>query len=267
MDNWEEVTPYPAISYVDFVSVDKDVTVCGEVTDADIVAKVLSNNIQAEDGASDDVEDNSSIVQKRPILSVAEVMDHIQALRRFFESSNNVEGVAHTLTTQEVVGMALQIIQGMQFLHKKHLLHRDLATRNCVVDPEFHVRITEQALARDLFPADYHCLGDNFNRPVKWLAIESLVHNTFSTVSDVWSYGVLLWELTTLAQQPYVEIDPFEMAAYLRDGYRLSQPINCPDELFAVMAYCWAMSPDDRPTFSQLQICLQDFYKQLTKYV
>ncbi|CAG2062321.1 unnamed protein product, partial [Timema podura] len=82
-----------------------------------------------------------------------------------------------------------------------------------------------------------------------------------------WSYGVLLWELTTLAQQPYVEIDPFEMAAYLRDGYRLSQPINCPDELFAVMAYCWAMSPDERPTFSQLQICLQDFYKQLTKYV
>nr|CAD7573656.1 unnamed protein product [Timema californicum] len=251
IDNWEEVTPYPDISYVDFVSVDEDVTVCGEVTDADIVAKVLTNNIQAEGEASGDEEDNSSIVRKR-FLQMCKLCP---------------EGVAHTLTTQEVVGMALQIIQGMQFLHKKHLLHRDLATRNCVVDPEFHVRITEQALARDLFPADYHCLGDNFNRPVKWLAIESLVHNTFSTVSDVWSYGVLLWELTTLAQQPYVEIDPFEMAAYLRDGYRLSQPINCPDELFAVMAYCWAMSPDERPTFSQLQICLQDFYKQLTKYV
>lgn len=82
-----------------------------------------------------------------------------------------------------------------------------------------------------------------------------------------WAFGVLLWELTTLAQQPYVEVDPFEMASYLRDGYRLAQPINCPDELFAVMAYCWAMSAEERPTFSQLIICLQDFHTQLTRYV
>jgi len=76
-----------------------------------------------------------------------------------------------------------------------------------------------------------------------------------------------LWELTTLAQQPYVEVDPFEMATYLRDGYRLAQPINCPDELFSVMAYCWAMSAAERPTFNQLIICLQDFHVQLTRYV
>lgn len=82
-----------------------------------------------------------------------------------------------------------------------------------------------------------------------------------------WAFGVLLWELTTLAQQPYVEVDAFEMASYLRDGYRLAQPINCPDELFAVMAYCWAMSADERPTFSQLIVCLQDFHTQLTRYV
>nr|CAD7593036.1 unnamed protein product [Timema genevievae] len=78
IDNWEEVTPDPAISYVDFVSVDEDVAVCGEVTDADIVAEVLNNNIQAEDGASGEEEDNSSVVQERPIPSVAEAMDHIQ---------------------------------------------------------------------------------------------------------------------------------------------------------------------------------------------
>lgn len=102
---------------------------------------------------------------------------------------------------------------------------------NFSVDDKLRVQITDNALSRDLFPADYHCLGDNENRPIKWLAIESLLQKTFSTSSDVWSFGVLLWELTTLAQQPYVEIDPFEMAAYLKDGYRLAQPINCPDEL------------------------------------
>ncbi|CAG9759439.1 unnamed protein product [Ceutorhynchus assimilis] len=177
------------------------------------------------------------------------------------------EGVHHTLTTQEVVHMALQIIKAMQYLHKKHLLHKDLAARNCVVDEKLNVQVTDNALSRDLFPSDYHCLGDNENRPVKWLALESLVHKSFACASDIWSFGVLLWELTTLAQQPYIEIDPFEMAAYLKDGYRLAQPINCPDELFAVMAYCWAMSAEERPTFTQLHVCLQEFYTQLTKYV
>lgn len=191
-----------------------------------------------------------------------------QNLKRFLNKCKQCpEGIAHSLTTQEVVDMALQVTTGMQYLHRKRLLHRDLAARNCVVDDKLRVQITDNALARDLFPADYQCLGDNENRPVKWLAIESLSHKTFTTASDVWSFGVLLWELTTLAQQPYIEIDPFEMEVYLRDGYRLAQPVNCPDELFAVMAYCWAMSSEERPTFHQLNACLQEFYAQLTRYV
>ncbi len=112
------------------------------------------------------------------------------------------------------------------------------------------------ALSRDFFPNDYHCLGDNENRPIKWMAMESLTRREFSTASDIvslipsflknlfqknhdsnhllglqWSFGVVLWEVTTLAQQPYVEIDPFEVGRVLRDGYRLTQPVNCPDEL------------------------------------
>ncbi|EEB20371.1 receptor tyrosine kinase, putative [Pediculus humanus corporis] len=189
-------------------------------------------------------------------------------LKRFLQKCKVCpEGIAHALTTQEVVDMALQIVHGLQYLHKKKIIHKDIAARNCVVDDKLRVQIWDNALSRDLFPADYHCLGDNENRPIKWLAIESLTLKTFSTASDVWSFGVLLWELTTLAQQPYLEVDPFEMAAYLRDGYRLTQPINCPDELFAVMGYCWAMSIDERPTFTQLNICLQEFYAQLTRYV
>ncbi|KAG8234050.1 hypothetical protein J437_LFUL014775 [Ladona fulva] len=189
-------------------------------------------------------------------------------LKRFLQKCKLCpEGVAHTLTTQEVVDMALQVLRGMHFLHKKGIVHRDLATRNCVVDEKLRVQITDNALSRDLFPADYHCLGDNENRPVKWLAAESLQQKTFSTASDVWSFGVMLWELTTLAQQPYSEVDPFEMASFLSEGYRLAQPLNCPDELFAVMAYCWAMTPEERPTFQQLNACLTEFYNQLTRYV
>lgn len=177
------------------------------------------------------------------------------------------EGHARVLLTHEVVDIALQILQGLQFLHKRKIVHRDLATRNCVVDEHLLVRITDNALARDLFPNDYHCLGDNENRPIKWLALESLIHKQFSPASDSWAFGVTLWELMTLGQQPYMEIDPFEMAAYLKDGYRLSQPINCPDELFTVMVCCWVTVPDERPTVHHLSACLQDFFKTLRRYI
>lgn len=189
-------------------------------------------------------------------------------LKRFLQKCKfSPEGHAHVILTQELVDMSVQILQGLQFLQKCKIIHRDLATRNCVVDERLSVRITDNALSRDLFPNDYHCLGDNENRPIKWLALESLIYKQFSPASDVWAFGVTLWELMTLGQQPYMEIDPFEMGAYLKDGYRLSQPINCPDELFTVMAYCWVTPPDERPTVLQLLACLQDFYKALGRYI
>ncbi|XP_036287309.1 tyrosine-protein kinase RYK isoform X7 [Pipistrellus kuhlii] len=135
------------------------------------------------------------------------------------------------------------------------------------IDDTLQVKITDNALSRDLFPMDYHCLGDNENRPVRWMALESLVNNEFSSASDVWAFGVTLWELMTLGQTPYVDIDPFEMAAYLKDGYRIAQPINCPDELFAVMACCWALDPEERPKFQQLVQCLTEFHAALGAYV
>uniref|UniRef100_A0A9J8CMD4 Receptor like tyrosine kinase n=1 Tax=Cyprinus carpio carpio TaxID=630221 RepID=A0A9J8CMD4_CYPCA len=137
----------------------------------------------------------------------------------------------------------------------------------CRIDNSMQVKITDNALARDLFPMDYHCLGDNENRPVRWMALESLLNNDFSSASDVWAFGVSLWELMTLGQTPYVDIDPFEMAAYLKDGYRIAQPINCPDELFAVMACCWALDLEERPKFQQLVQCLTEFHAALGAYV
>ncbi|KDR13445.1 Tyrosine-protein kinase RYK, partial [Zootermopsis nevadensis] len=188
-------------------------------------------------------------------------------LKRFLHNCHQRGEEQYTLLTQDIVDMAIQVVIAMLFLHSQRICHKDLATRNCVVDEKLRVRVTDNALSRDLFPADYYCLGDNENRPIKWLATESLLHKQFTGASDVWSFGVLLWELTTLAQQPYVEVDPFEMAAYLRDGYRLSQPINCPDELFALMACCWLGVPEERPTFVQLLACLQEFYTALGCYI
>lgn len=177
--------------------------------------------------------------------------------------ANNPQAVSQ----QDLVHMAIQISCGMSYLARREVIHKDLAARNCVIDDGMQVKITDNALARDLFPMDYHCLGDNENRPVRWMALESLVNNDFSSASDVWAFGVTLWELMTLGQTPYVDIDPFEMAAYLKDGYRIAQPINCPDELFAVMACCWALDPEERPKFQQLVQCLTEFHAALGAYV
>nr|XP_053629655.1 tyrosine-protein kinase Dnt-like isoform X4 [Cherax quadricarinatus] len=180
-------------------------------------------------------------------------------------SRGSSEGVK--LLTRDVVHIAIQVCLGLIHLHQQRLLHKDVSTRNCLIDSELQVRVSDTALARDLFPQDYHCLGDNENRPVKWLSLEALIHKQFTPANDVWMFGVLLWELTTLAQQPYIEVDPFEMAAYLRDGYRLAQPHNCPDELFGMMARCWAPTPEDRASFPHLLSCLQDFYSALGKFI
>ncbi|XP_074820277.1 tyrosine-protein kinase RYK isoform X4 [Natator depressus] len=177
--------------------------------------------------------------------------------------ANNPQAISQ----QDLVHMAIQIACGMSYLARREVIHKDLAARNCVIDDALQVKITDNALSRDLFPMDYHCLGDNENRPVRWMALESLVNNEFSSASDVWAFGVTLWELMTLGQTPYVDIDPFEMAAYLKDGYRIAQPINCPDELFAVMACCWALDPEERPKFQQLVQCLTEFHAALGAYV
>ncbi|GLV43124.1 Derailed 2 [Carabus blaptoides fortunei] len=188
-------------------------------------------------------------------------------LKRFLLNCRQRGEEQYTLLTQDLVDMAIQTVLGIMYLHSQHICHKDISTRNCVVDEKLRVRLTDNALSRDLFPSDYHCLGDNENRPVKWLALESLSYKQFTGASDVWSFGVLLWELTTLAQQPYSEIDPFEMSVYLMEGYRLAQPVNCPDELFAVMACCWLAIPEERPTFVQLLAFLQDFYTALGRYI
>ncbi|KAF4079255.1 hypothetical protein AMELA_G00190750 [Ameiurus melas] len=177
--------------------------------------------------------------------------------------ANNPQAISQ----QDLVHMAIQIACGMSYLARREVIHKDLAARNCVIDDSMQVKITDNALARDLFPMDYHCLGDNENRPVRWMALESLLNNDFSSASDIWAFGVTLWELMTLGQTPYVDIDPFEMAAYLKDGYRIAQPINCPDELFAVMACCWALDPEERPKFQQLVQCLTEFHAALGAYV
>ncbi|KAK2725299.1 tyrosine-protein kinase Dnt-like [Artemia franciscana] len=166
-----------------------------------------------------------------------------------------------------VCEIGLQISSGLEYLHRKNMVHRDIAARNCMVDEHLLVQISDSALAKDIFPSDYHCIGDNDNRPIKWLSPEAISRSEFSTASDIWSFGVLLWEVCTRGRQPYSEVDPFDQFMHLNSGYRLAPPPACPEKLYGFMAWCWAMSPGDRPSMTSLLRCLKDLRSHLNKFI
>ncbi|KAH1029788.1 hypothetical protein HUJ05_002957 [Dendroctonus ponderosae] len=172
-----------------------------------------------------------------------------------------------TVSTQILVDMAIQILLGLMYLHSKSICLKDMAARNAVVGEKFDIKITDNCLSRDMFPNDYFCVGDKESKPIKWMALESLVYDQWTLQTDVWAFGVTLWELTTMCQQPYADIDPFEMSTHLRTGYRLGQPLGCPDELYSVMSYCWLQNPTDRPQLNQLLAYLNEFYTALCRFV
>eukprot|EP00096_Caligus_rogercresseyi_P007213 TRINITY_DN25013_c0_g1_i1.p1 TRINITY_DN25013_c0_g1~~TRINITY_DN25013_c0_g1_i1.p1 ORF type:complete len:610 (-),score=158.18 TRINITY_DN25013_c0_g1_i1:1357-3120(-) len=175
-------------------------------------------------------------------------------------------GIA-TQSTHQIVNIGLQILSALQYLHKRRVIHKDVATRNCFLNENYLIKLCDSALSRDLFPGDYHCLGDNENRPIKWMPIEAIALRKYSRASDVWSFGVFMWELMTRAQQPFADIDPFEMEGYLHEGYRLHQPHNCPDQLYSIMVLCWSSRAAERATIHALHNNMQVFQRQLQRFV
>ncbi|XP_078617344.1 proto-oncogene tyrosine-protein kinase ROS-like isoform X3 [Branchiostoma floridae x Branchiostoma japonicum] len=156
------------------------------------------------------------------------------------------------LDLMDLIDICLDVTRGCKYLEEMHFVHRDLAARNCLVDTQNNkrtVKIGDFGLARDIYRNDYYRKEGEGLLPVRWMSPESLVDGVFTNQSDVWSFGVLLWEIMTMGNQPYPARTNLEVMHFVRSGGRLDKPYNCPDDIHQLMLRCWSKTASNRPTF------------------
>lgn len=171
------------------------------------------------------------------------------------------QGEDFTVTSTQLVEFARQIAVGMDFLARNKVVHRDLAARNVLVCGNKIAKISDFGLSRDIYQDNLYRKTGSGKLPIKWLALESLTHQVYTSQSDVWSFGVLLYEICTLGGNPYPLLSTSDLITELKSGYRMEKPSSCSKELYELMLSCWSALPNDRPNFSSIQSRLEDLVK------
>ncbi|NXB10632.1 TYRO3 kinase, partial [Cnemophilus loriae] len=161
------------------------------------------------------------------------------------------------LPVQTLLKFMIDIASGMEYLSSKNFIHRDLAARNCMLDENMNVSVADFGLSKKIYSGDYYRQGCASKLPVKWLALESLADNLYTTHSDVWAFGVTMWEIVTRGQTPYAGIENAEIYNYLISGNRLKQPPECLEDVYDLMCRCWHAEPKLRPSFGVLRSQLE----------
>ncbi|XP_068734089.1 proto-oncogene tyrosine-protein kinase receptor Ret-like isoform X1 [Montipora capricornis] len=157
-----------------------------------------------------------------------------------------------SLTSQQLMKFAWQIADGMSYLSLRKIIHRDLAARNVLVGETETCKVTDFGMARDVQQENIYERKTRGRLPVKWTAYESLLYGKYTTKSDVWSYGVLLYEICTVGGSPYPRMDGKKIANLLQQGYRMPKPQHVDNDLYQIMLNCWQDEPEARPSFADL---------------
>uniref|UniRef100_A0A8C7ZK33 receptor protein-tyrosine kinase n=1 Tax=Oryzias sinensis TaxID=183150 RepID=A0A8C7ZK33_9TELE len=171
-------------------------------------------------------------------------------LRAFYQCEESGEW---PLDMDDLLRFSYQVAQGLQFLAEKNCIHRDVAARNVLLTSHREAKICDFGLARDIMNDSNYVVKGNARLPVKWMAPESIFDCIYTVQSDVWSYGILLWEIFSLGKSPYpsMAVDS-RFYKMVKCGYQMPQPDFAPPEMYEIMRMCWNLEPTERPTFSKI---------------
>ncbi|VDL75540.1 unnamed protein product [Nippostrongylus brasiliensis] len=177
---------------------------------------------------------------------------------------NNYD-IEMVITLKQLLMFAVQVSYGLEYLSSKGFVHRDVAARNVLVHGKSACKIGDFGLCRNLYADSSLYKSKGGRLPLKWMSPEAIRHYEFSAQSDVWAFGVLLFEIITLGGSPYPSVSPEEMLPFLENGGRMERPDNCPENFYAVMCECWTVDPEKRPDFSTIRQKLAAQLEEITE--
>uniref|UniRef100_A0A8B9TUA9 Tyrosine-protein kinase receptor n=1 Tax=Anas platyrhynchos TaxID=8839 RepID=A0A8B9TUA9_ANAPL len=186
-------------------------------------------------------------------------------LKSFLRETRPRPNQPSSLSMLDLLHVARDIACGCQYLEENHFIHRDIAARNCLLTcrgPGRVAKIGDFGMARDIYRASYYRKGGCAMLPVKWMPPEAFMEGIFTSKTDTWSFGVLLWEILSLGYMPYPSKSNQEVLEFVTNGGRMDPPKNCPGPVYRIMTQCWQHQPEDRPNFAiileRIEYCTQD---------
>ena len=196
--------------------------------------------------------------REEPVYIVNELMKHGSLLEYLRDKG-------HSLKLPQLIDMCAQVASGMAYLEEQNYIHRDLAARNILVGDNLICKIADFGLAL-LIDDDIYEAHKGGKFPFKWTALEAALYNRYTIKSDVWSFGIVLYEIITYGRFPYPDMTNAQVLEALQQDYRMPCPMGCPDKLHDIMLDCWREDPDSWPTFETLQWQSEEFFTDNTGY-